>query len=115
MGWEMEWGSRECYSFLVQSVNEWASFPNPGVQDQEAQLLNDKATSVNVNFISSVVILISHLLMLLHYFSTDSELGQKMGWGLFIGVSKLYNNHQGSIDELLTLDKLLCLSCTQVL
>ena len=42
-------------------MNEWASLPNPGVQDQEAQLLNDKATSININFISSVVILISHL------------------------------------------------------
>ena len=30
---------RESYSFLAQSMNEWATFPNPGVQDQEAQFL----------------------------------------------------------------------------
>lgn len=48
-------GSRESYSFLVQSMNGWASFPNPGVQDEEVQLLNDKATSININL--SVVLL----------------------------------------------------------
>lgn len=78
-GWGGEWRGegRESYSFLVQSCT--ISFPNPGVPDQEAQLLNDKATSVNINFISSVVILISHLpytfALFLNWFRTQAKNG----------------------------------------
>lgn len=60
-------------------MSGWVSFPNHGVQYQETHLLNDIATFSHINFISSSIILISHLPYLLHYFPVDSELGPGIG------------------------------------